>query len=63
MTIVVGLGNPDAKYAKTYHNVGFCVVDIVAEKLGIKINKAKFKALVGEGVKDGEKVLQNHKPT
>ncbi len=57
MTIVVGLGNPDAKYEKTYHNVGFCVVDIVAEKLGIKINKAKFKALVGEGVKDGEKVL------
>ena len=57
MTIVVGLGNPDAKYEKTYHNVGFCVVDIVAEKLGIKINKSKFKALVGEGMKDGEKVL------
>ncbi len=57
MTIVVGLGNPDKKYEKTYHNVGFCVVDLVAEKLGIKINKAKFKALVGEGVKDGEKVL------
>lgn len=57
MVIVVGLGNPDAKYARTYHNVGFEVVDVLAEKLNVKLDKKKFKALVGEGIFEGEKVM------
>ena len=57
MVIVVGLGNPDAKYAGTYHNIGFETIDALAERFGISVDKKKFKALVGEGVINGEKVL------
>ena len=57
MIIIVGLGNPEAKYNGTYHNVGFAVVDFLAHQMGIKLDKAKFKALVGEGTYNGEKVL------
>ena len=57
MFIVVGLGNPGRKYAKTRHNMGFIVADEFAEKLDIKINKIKHKSLVGEGYLAGQKVL------
>ena len=42
--ILAGLGNPGEKYAKTRHNMGFLTVDLLAEKLGVKLNKVKFKA-------------------
>lgn len=57
MNIVVGLGNPDEKYKNTYHNIGFAVVDKLAEKLGISVYQNKYKALVGEGMLGGEKLL------
>ncbi len=46
--LVVGPGNPGEKYAKTRHNIGFMAIDYMSEKLGVKVNKAKFKALIGE---------------
>ena len=46
--LVVGLGNPGAKYEKTRHNVGFIAVDHIADKLGVKINRAKYHALICE---------------
>lgn len=57
MVIVVGLGNPEKKYEGTFHNIGFEVVNALAKKWNIKIEKNKFKALIGEGVINGEKVL------
>jgi len=57
MNIVVGLGNPEQKYFGTYHNIGFEVVDALAQKLNVKIDKAKFKAMIGEGVFNGEKIM------
>lgn len=57
MIIIVGLGNPDAKYSHTYHNIGFDVVKAFADKHGISISKSKYKALVGEGNLNGEKVI------
>ena len=42
--LIVGLGNPGAKYEHTRHNMGFLTVDLLAEKLGVKLNKVKFKA-------------------
>ncbi|MDE6583271.1 MAG: aminoacyl-tRNA hydrolase [Clostridia bacterium] len=57
MNIVVGLGNPDAKYKNTYHNIGFDCVDALAQKLGITFDKKKFKAVVGEGSFNGEKIM------
>jgi len=57
MFIVVGLGNPGYKYRTTRHNVGFVAVDILADMMGISINKSFGKSLVGAGSIDGEKVI------
>ena len=57
MFIIVGLGNPGRRYEHTKHNIGFITVDHLAEKNGMKINKIKHKALVGEGIISGQKVL------
>lgn len=43
--IVVGLGNPGAKYEHTRHNAGFNAVDSIASKCGVDIKTLKFKAL------------------
>ncbi|MBE6718913.1 MAG: aminoacyl-tRNA hydrolase [Ruminococcaceae bacterium] len=55
--LIVGLGNPGDKYAKTRHNVGFMTLDYIAQKLNIKINKSKFKALVCDTELNGKRVL------
>lgn len=57
MYIIVGLGNPGKKYEDTRHNIGFKTIDALADKLNIKVNKMKFKGLVGEGRIAGEKVI------
>lgn len=57
MYIIVGLGNPGKKYEGTRHNVGFQTIDTLADKLNIKVNKIKFKGLVGEGRIADEKVI------
>lgn len=55
--IVVGLGNPGAKYERTRHNAGFIAIDYIAEKHGARIDRAKFSSLVGECVIGGSRVL------
>ncbi len=55
--IIAGLGNPGAKYASTRHNAGFMAIDYTAEKLGVKIDRAKFHSLVGEADIEGVRVL------
>lgn len=57
MYIIVGLGNPGKKYEHTRHNAGFDALDILAEEYGIKIDKIKHKALIGEGKIGSEKVV------
>lgn len=57
MYVIVGLGNPGSRYDKTRHNVGFATIDLLGNKHGIKINKIKYKAVVGEGMIGDEKVL------
>ena len=57
MFIICGLGNPGKQYELSRHNMGFLTVDVLAGRLGIAVNKLKFKALLGEGSVGGEKVL------
>lgn len=57
MYIIAGLGNPGKKYENTRHNMGFLTIDVIAEKLGIKVDRIKFKSLIGETSFAGEKVI------
>ncbi len=57
MRIIVGLGNPGNEYKWTRHNVGFEVISKLAYDYNIEINKSKFKAMIGDGIIDGQKVL------
>ena len=57
MYVIVGLGNPDKKYEHTRHNIGFDVIDALADKYNISVTDKKHKALCGSGVIEGMKVL------
>lgn len=61
MYIIAGLGNPGREYDMTRHNIGFEVIDYIAEELGVKVNKLKFKSLFGE-TKIGEDKVYLVKP-
>lgn len=57
MFIIVGLGNPDRQYEGTRHNVGFDVIDRLADKYNIAVDVKKHRALLGKGVIEGQKVI------
>lgn len=57
MFLIVGLGNPGKQYEHTRHNVGFDVMDAIADKYNISISEKKHKALCGKGVIEGQKVV------
>lgn len=54
---MVGLGNPSVRYDGTRHNLGFDVVDRLAEKHGISVSRSKFRALYGQGRIAGSAVV------
>ncbi len=55
--LVVGLGNPGDKYMHTRHNTGFLALDYITQKLGVKVDRVKYKSLCGEGTVFGKRVL------
>ena len=57
MYLVAGLGNPGTQYEMTRHNIGFEVIDYIADKYNVKVKKLKFKGLYGEFNLGGEKVI------
>lgn len=57
MYIIVGLGNPGREYQNTRHNIGFDVIDALADSAGISVIEKKHRALIGKGVIDGQKVI------
>lgn len=57
MYVIAGLGNPGAKYENTRHNIGFMVIDALAEKNRIPVTEKKHRALIGKGIIGGEKAI------
>ncbi len=57
MYLIVGLGNPDKQYEKTFHNMGYIAVGDAAECLGAKFKKKECEAMVAEAYVGGEKVI------
>lgn len=57
MYLVVGLGNPGDEYKHTRHNVGFDVIDLMADKYNVSVNRIKFKGNCAEVNICGEKVI------
>jgi len=57
MFVLVGLGNPGKKYDDTRHNIGFNVINVLAETLGIDVNKMKHHSLIGSKFIHGEKIM------
>lgn len=55
--IIAGLGNPGREYELTRHNTGFMAMDYIAEKLGVRIDRIKFKSLTSDAVIAGNRVL------
>lgn len=55
--LIVGLGNPGSQYRKNRHNVGFMVLDALAESAGIPLRRVSFQALVGKGNLAGAPVI------
>lgn len=55
--LIAGLGNPGREYRENRHNVGFMLVDRVAQVYGIKISKVQSKALIGSGQVEGQKAI------
>lgn len=61
MWLVVGLGNPGFEYAWTPHNLGFLVIDLLAERAGIRVERPEAKSYVGKG-RIGEQEVALAKP-
>ena len=55
--LIVGLGNPGKEYEKTRHNCGFRAIDVLAQKLGCKVDKLKFQGLYTQVNYDGIKLF------
>jgi len=54
--LIVGLGNPGPEYAKTRHNLGFMLVDLLASQMQTQIKREECRSLIGRGIIDNEMV-------
>ncbi len=57
MKMIIGLGNPGKEYVQTKHNVGFMVIDAIADELGVSVEKRQCQAFTQMTTWDGEKIL------
>ncbi|MBQ7933797.1 MAG: aminoacyl-tRNA hydrolase [Lachnospiraceae bacterium] len=57
MYIIVGLGNPGREYGNTRHNIGWDVIDVLADRAHMDVLEKKHKAIIGKGVIAGQKCI------
>lgn len=57
MLFIIGLGNPGTKFKGTRHNIGFEVIERLAQEYHINVDRKKHQAFVGQGTIKGEKVI------
>lgn len=57
MFIIAGLGNPKKEYDNTRHNIGFAMIDALADKYQISVMDIKHKGMTGKGIINGQKVI------
>lgn len=57
MFLIVGLGNPGQEYRETRHNIGFQVIEELANNFGVKLRPTSCEALIAESQVDGERVF------
>ena len=57
MNLIVGLGNPGKEYLFSRHNMGFMVVDRLADDLGIRVTRSQFDSLTGDGSISGRRIM------
>ena len=57
MFVIAGLGNPKREYDNTRHNIGFALIDALADQYNISVMDMKHKALTGKGMINGQKVI------
>jgi PTH1 family peptidyl-tRNA hydrolase len=55
--LIAGLGNPGRQYSNTRHNIGFMVVNRLAERLGLSFSRLQFRALVTDGRYEGQRIF------
>lgn len=55
--LLVGLGNPEPKYLRNRHNIGFMVIDELAREVGIQLTRTKFNGVYGTGHLEGRSVV------
>jgi PTH1 family peptidyl-tRNA hydrolase len=55
--LIVGLGNPGRDYQHNRHNLGFMLLDRMAERLGVTFSRLQFKALIGKGNYAGQRII------
>jgi peptidyl-tRNA hydrolase, PTH1 family len=57
MNLIVGLGNPGAEYERTRHNLGFMLIDKLAEETAASVKRKDCRSLLGNAVIEGQRVL------
>ena len=55
--LIVGLGNPGREYRETRHNMGFMAVDALGQQMGIQLSRVQSKAIIGQGVYQGKRII------